>query len=427
MKVSKKYILLFITTVLSLNVSAQTGINSPYSRYGLGQLSGKNLNTAAMSMGGLSLGMHDATTLNPANPASYGSLDSSSFLFEIGVNGNITHLKTTQLSESGYDATLSYIFVGFPITRWWRSGFGVMPYSKIGYNVEVVVEVENFSDVAHSFTGDGGLNQIFWGNGFNITNNLRAGIDITYLFGKSSRSSMIYYPDSVFIFGTKVENTITGGDFIFDYGLQYDININSKTQATIGLTYANKFNLNSDRSYLSKTLNGGFNGEVEDVKDTIEYIPDEAGTIVVPQRFGIGMVVKKHGKWLVGADFEWQNWKEFSVFDVTDTLSNSWRLTVGGEFIPDHTNISSLFKRITYRAGLKYNQSYLNFGGTKINEFGISFGFGFPMKKSKTGIDLGFEIGRRGTTVNNLIQENYLNVFLGVSIQEHWFHKRKYQ
>jgi len=122
-----------------------------------------------------------------------------------------------------------------------------------------------------------------------------------------------------------------------------------------------------------------------------------------------------------------KNWKEFSVFDVADTLSNSWRLTVGGEFIPDHTNISSLFKRITYRAGLKYNQSYLNFGGTKINEFGISFGFGFPMKKSKTGIDLGFEIGRRGTTVNNLIQENYLNVFLGVSIQEHWFHKRKYQ
>ncbi len=86
-----------------------------------------------------------------------------------------------------------------------------------------------------------------------------------------------------------------------------------------------------------------------------------------------------------------------------------------------------MFKRITYRAGLRYNQSYLDFNGTQINEFGISFGFGFPMKKSKTGIDLGFEIGRRGTTNNNLIQENFVNVLLGISIQEHWFHKRKYQ
>lgn len=426
MKRINKYILLIIT-VLSLNVSAQTGINSPYSRYGLGQLYGENLNTVAMSMGGLSIGIHDPTAINPANPASYASLDSSSFLFEMGVAGIITNMKTTQLLESGYDATLSYIFVGFPITRWWRSGIGIMPYSKVGYNVEVTIEVENFSDIAHSFTGDGGLNQIFFGNGFNISKNFRAGIDVTYLFGQSSRSSMIYFPDSVFIFGTKVESKVRGGGFIFDYGLQYDIDLNSTTQATIGLTYANKFNLKAKRSYLSKTIIGGFGENVEYVKDTIEFIPDEKGTIVVPQRLGFGLAVKKEGSWLVGADFEWQNWKEFGAFNVSDTLSNSWRVAVGGEFIPKHTNISSIFKRLTYRAGIRYNQSYLNFNGTQINEFGISFGFGFPMKKSKTGIDLGVEIGRRGTTDNNLIQENFVNIFLGISIQEHWFHKRKYQ
>ncbi len=426
MKKVKLQILLIIT-VLSLNISAQTGINSPYSRYGLGQLNGENLNTPAMSMGGLSIAVHDPTAINPANPASYGSLDSSAFLFEMGVTGNITNLKTTQLSESGYDATLSYIFIGFPITQWWRTGIGIMPYSKIGYNIEATIEVENFSDVVHSFTGDGGLNQIFFGNGFNVSKNFRAGIDITYLFGQSSRTSMIYYPDSVFIFGTKVQSDVRGGGFILDYGLQYDIDINSTTQATIGLTYANKFDLNAKRSYLSTTITGGYNGEVENVKDTIEYISDEKGSVVVPQRFGLGFAVRKEGRWLVGADFEWQNWKEFGSFGVADTLSNSWHVTLGGEFIPDHTNISSLFKRMTYRAGLRYNQSYLNFSGTNINEFGISFGVGFPMKKSKTGIDLGFEIGRRGTTDNNLIQENFANILLGISIQENWFHKRKYQ
>jgi long-subunit fatty acid transport protein len=268
---------------------------------------------------------------------------------------------------------------------------------------------------------------VFFGNGFNINEKLRLGIDVSYLFGQSSRSSMVYYPDSILIFGTKVESKVRGGDFIFDYGVQYDIDLNSTTQATIGITYANKFNLKAKRNYLSKTLSGGFNGEVEIVKDTIEYLSDEKGTIILPQRLGIGFAVVKEGIWLVGADFEWQNWTEFGAFNVSDTLSNSFRLTVGGEFTPVHSNISSLFKRMTYRAGLRYNQSYLNFDGTHINEFGISFGFGFPMKKSKTEIDLGFEFGRRGTTDNKLVQENFINFFLGVSIKEHWFQKRKYK
>ncbi len=426
MKKIKLYLLLVIA-ILSMNAIAQTGINSPYSRYGLGQLNNENLNAAYMGMGGLSIAIHDPTALNPANPASYGSLDSASFLFEIGVAGNLTTLKTTALSESGYDATLSYIYAGFPITRWWKSGIGIMPYSKIGYNIETLIEVDNFSDVVHSFNGEGGLNQVFWGNGFNVSKNLRVGIDITYLFGQASRSSMVYYPDSVFIFGTKVESKIRGGGFIFDYGIQYDINLNKTTQATIGATYANNFNLNATRSYLSKTLTGGFGDEVESVKDTIEYVTDEKGTIVIPQRFGIGFAVKKEGRWLVGVDFEWQNWEEFAVYDIPDTLTNSFHVTLGGEFMPKHTNISSLFKRMTYRGGIRYNQSYLDFGGTRINEFGISFGVGFPMRKSKTGLELGVEFGKRGTTKNSLIQENFINMSLGISIQEHWFHKRRYK
>ncbi len=426
MKRIKLYFLLIIIAT-SASIQAQTGINSPYSRYGLGQLNSESINTVSMAMGGLGLAIHKPTALNPSNPASYGSLDSSSFLFEVGVNANITNLKTVSLSENGYDATLSYIYAGFPITDWWRSGIGIMPFSKIGYNVEVLVEVQNFSDVVHSFTGDGGLNSVFWGNGFNITKNLRLGVDVSYLFGQSSRSSMIYYPDSVFILGTKVEKSVRVGDFVFDYGIQYDFNLNNRTQATIGLIYANKINLNSKFNYLSKTISGGFNGEVEYVKDTIEFRENEKGTVTLPERYGIGFTIKNSNKWLVGADFEYQKWNEFESFGVKDSLINSWRVALGGEFTPKHSNISSLFRRMTYRAGIRYNQSYLKFYGKPINEFGISFGFGFPLKNSKTGIDLGMEIGRRGTTDNNLIQENFFNISLGISIQEHWFQKRKYR
>jgi len=93
-------IIILIFTVLSLQLDAQTGINSPYSRYGLGQLYLENLNTVSVAMGGLGIALHDPTILNPANPASYGTLDSSAFLFEVGVSGNATTLKTNTLTES---------------------------------------------------------------------------------------------------------------------------------------------------------------------------------------------------------------------------------------------------------------------------------------------------------------------------------------
>jgi hypothetical protein len=82
---------------------------------------------------------------------------------------------------------------------------------------------------------------------------------------------------------------------------------------------------------------------------------------------------------------------------------------------------------MSYRVGIKYINSYLSLFGNDINEYGISFGFGFPIKRSQTELDLSFEIGRRGTTKDGLIQENYVNIIFGVSIDEHWFHKRKYR
>lgn len=416
----------FLLVIASVIAWGQTGINSPYSRFGLGELHSNNVNTAVMGMGGLSIGFADATTINPANPASYMVQDSSAFMFELGVYGNTTNYKTTTLSESGSDISLNYLMLGFAVTRWYRMAIGVLPFSKVGYNIQTTIEVENFSDVVHSFNGDGGLNQIFWGHGFKLNENLRLGINATYLFGQSSRSSMIYFPDSAYIFGTKTESKITVGSFVFDYGIQYDLPLGDNKKATFGLTYANTFNVNAKRNYLSKTLLGGYDDIVEYVADTIVYNPDEKGKLVLPQRIGVGATYQKFDKWLVGVDFEWQNWKKYEAFGVPDSLTNSWRVAIGGQIQPKHTSISNLLKRMTYRVGARYNHSYLNLYGNQINEFGISFGVGFPVKKSKTGIDLSVEIGRRGTTRDQLIQENFINFSLGISIQEIWFYKKQY-
>ncbi|MCF6341595.1 MAG: hypothetical protein L3J31_02155 [Bacteroidales bacterium] len=410
-----------------LGASAQTRINSPYSRYGLGELYGKNNNTALLAMGGISIGYANPTMVNPANPASYGAFDSATFVFDVGIFADFKSLKTTTLSESGYFASLNYLYFGFPVTKWWRTSLGMMPFSKIGYDVNILVELEGFSNVENSIEGDGGLNQFFWGNAFNIGKNFRAGINTTYLFGESRRRSIINFPDSILILGTKTESIVRGGDFIFDYGLQYDIHFNKTKKLTIGLVYANSIQLSATRAYLATTISGATDGSVEVVKDTIAYQPEETGTILLPDRMGFGFTFKNGESWLIGADFEWQNWERFEGFGVLDTLNNSWRFALGGEFRPKHTSISSLFTRMTYRLGMRYNKSYLSIANNPINEFGISFGLTFPLKKSRTTLDLGIEIGKRGTTKDNLIQENFVNFTFGVSINEYWFHKRKFQ
>ena len=106
-------------------------INSPYSRFGLGELHGKNVNANIKSMGGISIGYWDPAKVNPGNPASYGKIDSTAFIFEIGILGNFVNHKTDFQQESSNYVTLSYLYVGFPVTRWWRTSLGVLPFSTI--------------------------------------------------------------------------------------------------------------------------------------------------------------------------------------------------------------------------------------------------------------------------------------------------------
>ena len=420
------YLILFLAIFSSLALQAQK-INSPYSRYGLGLLHGENTHTRLIGMGGLAIGVANPTLINPGNAASYAVYDSTSFLFDIGLNANITGEATNYQSETSNYVALTYIMFGFPVTKWWKIGMGMLPYSQIGYDVKIFIPVENFSKVVNAIEGDGGMNQFFIGNAFTIGENLRVGVDAAYLFGKGERSSKVYFPDSLEIFGTKATSNTKGGDFILDYGVQYDVHFSKNNVLTLGAIYSNQWNMNAKIEYLSYTFTGGYGDAVEHLKDTIAYSPEEKGKIVIPQRVGVGFTYRQNNIWMAGVDFEWQNWDKFTAFGKSDSLNNAWRIAVGGEYSPKHTSISPLRKRIIYRAGFRYVDSYLTIFKHPINEYGISFGLTFPMRRSRTTIDLGFEVGKRGTKVDGLIQETFFNMSLGFSIHESWFHKRRYQ
>ncbi len=412
--------------LLTLGLNAQD-INSPFSAYGIGQLYGENISSQLQAMGGISFGVTEKNILNMANPASYGVFDSLTYIFQTGIIGNVSTLQNTELKQSSNYATLSNISMGFQILKWWHVALGITPYSKVGYDTRVSAVVPPFGKVFNDRFGKGGTTRLFFGSAFNVTKDLRLGVNINYLFGNARGYNIVYFPDSVYIFGTKQEAYVHVSDFLFDWGIQYDLHFAGNKKFTLGAIYRNAVHVNATRSSITYTLTGGYENVVGNPRDTISYTPDERGSIFIPETYGFGFSFSQGERWLVGLEGEWQPWSKFRKFGMADSLENAWRVAAGGAYTPKHSTISPLRKRMTYRIGARYNRTYVKLYGYSINEYAITTGFTFPFKRSRNNITFAMELGSRGALKDNLIKKSFFNFSLGINIVERWFYKRKYR
>ena len=295
----------------------------------------------------------------------------------------------------------------------------------MGYNVSSIETAEGIGNIDRLYSGSGGINRFFWGNGFKIFKNLSIGINASYLFGTLNREAVAIFPDSIYFIDFKVDNNTRVNDLYFDYGVQYSKSFKNNLQLTVGAVFAANTKINAQSDQLSQTFFLGADG-VEHPRDTITNVSGVHGTILIPLMTGVGISLEKTDKWIAGADFRWQNWKKFNAFNLGDSLVNSFQIGVGAEFLPDLNNYYTYLKRIRYRIGLFYNRSYLDLRNINLDEYGVSAGFGLPLRGIKTVLNLGLQVGTRGTTNSSLIQESYFKFIIGFSIYERWFLKRKY-
>ncbi len=78
------------------------------------------------------------------------------------------------------------------------------------------------------------------------------------------------------------------------------------------------------------------------------------------------------------------------------------------------------------RTGFRYNSSLVNINGEDVDEMAISFGCSLPLRKSFSTLNFGIELGRRGSDSNGLSQEQFIGLLIGVTVNDKWFIKRKY-
>ncbi|WP_035668483.1 membrane protein [Flavobacterium sp. 83] len=404
--------------LLSLVSFAQEGTSSPYSFYGIGDIRFKGT-LENRSMAGVAV-EQDSIHINLENPASYANLKLTTF--SLGGTYATKNLKSNSGSASTRSTTLDYLAVGLPLGKF-GAGFGLIPYSSVGYKIESLSAIDGALN--RRLSGKGGLNKVFLGVGYKIAPNFSIGADVHYNFGKIETNSLEFVTNVPV--GTRELNTADLSGVNFNIGTMYQAKISKKLNLYTSLNYTLESSLTSKntRNISSVKFSSAFDVAVVDVLAN----QNEQMNVKMPSKISFGAGIGESKKWLIGGMVAYKktSGQENSYNQASNVGYGRYgSVSLGGYYIPSYNSFSSYAKRIVYRGGIKYEKTGLMVNAESINDMGFTLGLGLPITGSFSNINLGFELGKRGTTNANLVQENYANFSVGFSLNDKWFDKRKF-
>jgi hypothetical protein len=416
--------LLFLPFLLFAQFNNNT--SSPYSRYGLGDLQPYSFGRTS-AMGGASLASRNKQQINMANPASYSSVDSLAFMFEFGIFGKFSNFSNDITSRNVNDINFRYFAMNFQITNWLGTSLGLTPYSDVGYNVEVQEEVPNAGNVINRYFGEGSLSKAYIGFGAEPVKNISVGANINYLFGMLNRNSETIFLSGGNFYNNQKNESLRLRDFSLSFGAQALIPLNETNSITLAAIFESPKHTGFYSDIRSKyvTIPQGSSSITDAKRDTISL--ENQISVEFPLTYGFGFSYAKENILEINADYYHQKWSDANLPGSSGGLFTDLnKFAFGAEWIPNRFSIRSYLSRIAYRAGAKYEKSYLVLGGQQINDLGISFGIGLPVYRSSSTINISAEIGRRGTKENNLVLENYAKLNLSVNLYDLWFIQRRF-
>ncbi len=393
---------------------AQESTSSPYSTHGLGITNFRG-SIANRSMGGLTL-YSDPFTPNIQNPALYGGLKTTA----LGVGGSYktATFKEGDAESSGKATTLDYLTLSIPAGKF-GFGFGIVPYRSVGFSFEGI----NGAGFQETNTGSGNVNRAYFGAGVKIHKGFKLGAEFQYNFGRLE-NIVTQFPDSSI--NTRVINQSDIQGVSFTFSGVYDLDVNEETLFRVSAVYSNSASITSENIQQISAV------EFEDDQETTsnEQVVDIADrSFNLPSRLTLGGAVIKKSKWFVGGEAYLEDNNDYQDrIQSRDRVNyaKAYGVKVGGFIIPKYNSLTSYFQRMTYRVGLRYERLGLVIRGEDINEFGTSFGISLPVSQGYSSLDLGVELGSRGTTSAGLVKENFINLSVGLSLSDKWFRKRKF-
>jgi hypothetical protein len=433
----KRTCTIFALLLMTLFSAAQD--NSPYARYGLGDLV-PNHNMTVRGMGGIAAGFSEFQSINLTNPAAVSALTNT--VFDIGGEVDIRTLKSTA-SPAKYRSTntiISYLQVGFPVASkkmqkngyQWGFSFGMKPITRISYKIEERERVAGIDSFHSLYEGSGGLNQVFVTTALKHKG-LSFGASVGYNFGNKDISTRKFpVNDSVIYYKSNTETHTRFGGVSVTAGLQYDIKLKKGTKKEgmlrLGAYGSLQNKMKAKRDFIEETFEFTGDGGASSI-DTATYQKDFAGKINIPSNYGIGFTYgNKH--WLYGADFEIENWSDFREYGKKDATQNTWKIRAGAQFFPAKEASNKYFNYVRYRAGFYYGPDYIKLDKAR-PEYMFTFGAGLPLTTTLRGrgefviLNAAVELGGRGSN-KDILRENIMRFSFGISMNARWFIKPKY-
>lgn len=422
----KACFLLTFNAIMALPLAAQE--NSPYSRFGLGDVL-PTQNILNRAMGGITAAYSDVQSVNFSNPASYSSLKLTTY--DVGLDYNSRKLKTSNALKNFASNYLipSYLNVGFPLSKKknWGMNIGLKPNTRINYDLINRTLLTGIDSVIYNYKGTGGSYQFFTGMGYG-GKHLSVGVNVGYLFGNKQYSTqMIFLNDTVAYQKADYADTTRFGGLTSTFGLQYQGKISKEVTYRFGATYTIKTNMSALRDIARNTFDYSANGNV--AIDSIYRKSDQSGTIIAPGSFSVSGVLEKFENWMIGAEFNNNYWSQYRYYGQKEELKDSWTVRLGGQYIPSYLS-RNYWSRVSYRVGVYYGTDFIAKGsGMKVSSF--TFGFGLPVRRNfytnqYTNINTSFEIGSRGSKANS-VRESMFRFSMGFNLSDIWFVKRQYQ
>lgn len=412
---------LLLTILLPGVAIAQNNTNSPYTRYGYGDLSDQSFGNSK-AMGGIAFGLRDGAQINPLNPASYTAIDSLTFLFEGGVSLQNMNISGSGVKLNAKNSSFDYLAMQFRLHPRIAMSIGLLPFSNVGYSVSDS-KVDNGVSQTRSFTGDGGLHQLYGGIGVKVLKNLSLGVNASYFWGDITRTRTIIYPATSESYSYIQQMGVSISDYKLDFGTQYTLDFNKKHSMTIGAVFSPKHKLNNDYTVTTQVSTTNSN--------------NLDATLELPNTFGVGFTYNYDKRLTVGADYSLQQWSKtkFGVntsddavredFNETYTYCNRHKVSVGAEYIPNLMGRSYL-SHIKYRLGAYYTTPYYKIGGKEATrEYGVTAGFGLPVPRSRSILSISGQFVRISGQESAFVNENIFRVSIGLTFNERWFFKRR--
>lgn len=399
--------------------------NSPYSRYGIGdKRSGTNV--MLRGMGSISSAWANPYAVNTDNPASYSWLKVTTYE-GAGEASSRAVISPADVRYRTGTIALSYMRIGIPLGKNAGMALGLQPESRMFYHLADTGMTPGLGKTANEHFGDGGLNYAFIGASGKYKD-FSIGANFGYLFGSMFNSTQLLSldKDSPYVYNSRIDRDFTIGGIYFKLGAQYQTMLNKKLMLRLGATanISQEISTSGDEYFFSyRSLSSGGS-----LSDTVQRNSGGEGKVTLPASYSFGAQLAGTGNWMVGVDVSSTQWSQYRNMGRKDSVTdNTFKIGVGGEYTPNPTSLYNYLERITYRLGFNYGKDYVRLNNTDLNFYSVSVGLSLPFKRSTDKLHTAFELGSRGQKSNGLLRENFVRFSLGISLNDRWFIKRKYE